>query len=218
MSDAQFGETHGWGRVEYAYYLMAKDCGINMMESRLLEENGRAHFLTKRFDREGNTKHHVQTWCGLQHVDYTNLYGYSYEQLFTTMRLLRLPYPQAEEMFRRMVFNVIATNYDDHTKNFAFLLKQGQSWELAPAYDVCYSYDPNNSWVSQQTLSINGKHTEITQSDLMTIAKTNNIKKAEVIITEMKEVVFNWKRYASQANVKSELAELIGANQLTNFK
>lgn len=218
VSDAQFGETHGWGRVEYAYYLMAKDCGINMMESRLLEENGRAHFLTKRFDREGNTKHHVQTWCGLQHVDYTNLYGYSYEQLFTTMRFLRLPYPQAEEMFRRMVFNVIATNYDDHTKNFAFLLKQGQSWELAPAYDVCYSYDPNNSWVSQQTLSINGKHTEITQSDLMTIAKTNNIKKAESIITEMKEVVSNWKKYASQANVANELAELIGANQLMNFK
>lgn len=96
ISDAQFGETHGWGRIEYAYYLMAKDCGIDMMESRLLEENNRAHFMTKRFDRDGNIKHHIQTWCGLQHYDYNNLYGYSYEQLFQTMRLLRLSYPEAE--------------------------------------------------------------------------------------------------------------------------
>jgi len=214
VSDAQFGETHGWGRVEYAYYLMAKDCGINMMESKLLEENGRAHFMTKRFDRDGNTKHHIQTWCGLQHYDYTNLYGYSYEQLFQTMRVLRLPYPQAEEMFRRMVFNVLATNYDDHTKNFAFLLKQGQTWELAPAYDICYAYDPTNSWVNQQTLSINGKHTQITQSDLLTIAKTNHIKKAESIIKEIREVVSNWTTYARKANVQKKLAALIGKNQL----
>ncbi|MFK8037292.1 MAG: HipA domain-containing protein, partial [Crocinitomicaceae bacterium] len=121
-----------------------------------------------------------------------------------------------EEMFRRMVFNVIATNYNDHTKNFAFLLKQGQSWELAPTYDVCYAYDPTNSWVNQQTLSVNGKHSQITENDLMTIAKTNNIKKAASIIKEMTEVVSNWKTYANQANVANELAELISKNQLKN--
>ena len=213
VSDAQFGETHGWGRVEYAYYLMAKACGIHMMDCKLLEENGRAHFMTKRFDRDDNTKHHIQTWCGLQHYDYNNLYGYSYEQLFQTMRLLRLPYPQAEEMFRRMVFNVLATNYDDHTKNFSFRLKQGHSWELAPAYDVCYSYDPTNSWVSQHTLSINGKHKQITQTDLMTIAKANNIKKGAAIIKESSKVIRNWESYAKQANVSRQLVKTIGETQ-----
>jgi len=214
VSDAQFGETHGWGRVEYAYYLMAKDCGINMMESKLLEENGRAHFMTKRFDRDGNTKHHIQTWCGLQHYDYNNLYGYSYEQLFQTMRVLRLTYPEAEEMFRRMVFNVLATNYDDHTKNFSFRLKQNQKWELAPAYDVCYSYDPTNIWVSQHTLSINGKHKQITQEDLMSIAKANNIKKGEAIIKNISKVVGNWRAYAKSVDIEKRLAETIAKTHL----
>jgi serine/threonine-protein kinase HipA len=209
VSDAQFGETHGWGRVEYAYYLMAKDAGITMMDCKLLEENGRAHFMTKRFDRDGNTKHHIQTWCGIQHYDYNNLQGYSYEQLFQTMRLLRLPYPEAEEMFRRMVFNVLATNYDDHTKNFSFRLKQGEKWELSPAYDVCYSYDPTNIWVSQHTLSINGKHKQIKQNDLMTIAKANNIKKGAVIIKTMSKVVANWNSYANKAKVKNQLTQTI---------
>lgn len=214
VSDAQFGETHGWGRVEYAYYLMAIDSGINMMECKLLEENGRAHFMTKRFDRDGNTKHHIQTWCGLQHYDYNNLQGYSYEQLFQTMRILRLPYPEAEEMFRRMVFNVLATNYDDHTKNFSFRLKQGEKWELSPAYDVCYSYDPTNIWVSQHTLSINGKHNLITQDDLMTIAKANNIKKGVAIIKQINSVIANWKNYAKKANVQDQLTQTIGKTHL----
>lgn len=209
VSDAQFGETHGWGRVEYAYYLMAKDAGITMMDCKLLEENGRAHFMTKRFDRDGNTKHHIQTWCGIQHYDYNNLYGYSYEQLFQTMRVLRLTYPEAEEMFRRMIFNVLATNYDDHTKNFSFRLKQNQKWELAPAYDVCYSYDPTNIWVSQHTLSINGKHKQITQEDLMSIAKPNNIKKGETIIKDISNVVGNWKTYAKNVGVEKRLTETI---------
>lgn len=209
VSDAQFGETHGWGRVEYAYYLMAKDAGITMMDCKLLEENARAHFMTKRFDRDGNTKHHIQTWCGIQHYDYNNLQGYSYEQLFQTMRVLRLPYPEAEEMFRRMVFNVLATNYDDHTKNFSFRLKEGKKWELSPAYDVCYSYDPNNIWVSQHTLSINGKHKQIAQADLMAIAKANNIKKGETIIKEISKVVANWNSYANKAKVKNQLTQTI---------
>lgn len=214
VSDAQFGETHGWGRVEYAYYLMAKDAGITMMDCKLLEENGRAHFMTKRFDRDGNTKHHIQTWCGIQHYDYNNLQGYSYEQLFQTMRVLRLPYPEAEEMFRRMVFNVLATNYDDHTKNFSFRLKQNQKWELSPAYDVCYSYDPTNIWVSQHTLSINGKHKEITQEDLMSIAKANNIKKGETIIKGISNVVGNWKTYAKSVAVEKRLTETIAKTHI----
>lgn len=213
VSDVQFGSSHGFGRVEYAYYLMAKDCHINMMDCRLLEEKGRAHFMTKRFDREaGNVKHHVQTFCGIQHYDYNHLKGYSYEQLFQTMRMLRLNYADAEQMFRRMVFNVMATNYDDHTKNFSFLLKKGGKWELSPAYDICYSYDPSNVWVNQHTLSINGKHKNITREDLFEIAKDNNIKKPEQIIQEIKEVVSNWNWYAKKVGVSNELKKLIERN------
>ncbi len=213
VSDAQFGETHGFGRVEYAYYLMAIDCGIKMMESKITEEGNRAHFMTKRFDREGhNTKHHIQTFCGIQHYDYNNIYGHSYEQLFQTMRILRLTYPEAEQMFRRMVFNVMATNYDDHTKNFSFRMKENERWELSPAYDVCYSYDPKNIWVSQHTLSINNKHRDITKSDLMTIAKANNIKKGERIINEIQKTVCNWGDYAHIAKVPSTLHQTISQN------
>jgi len=208
VSGAQFGDSQGWGRVEYAYYLMAKECGIDMSECELLEENNRAHFMTKRFDRqENNIRHHIQTLCAIQHYDYNNIYGYSYEQVFQTMRLLRLKYPEAEQMFRRMVFNVLATNCDDHTKNFSFRLKQDGNWRLSPAYDVCYSYDPENVWVNQQTLSINGKHRNIGKEDLMTVAKANNIKKGEKIIKDINTVVKNWKYFASRAKVKNELLQ-----------
>lgn len=210
VSDQQFGTSHGFGRIEYAYHLMAKDCKINMMECKLLEENGRAHFMTKRFDREGNnTKHHVQTFCAIQHFDYNNLFGYSYEQLFQTMRTLKMTYPEMEQMFRRLVFNVMATNFDDHTKNFSFRLKQGGKWELSPAYDLCYSYDPSNIWVSQHTLSINGKHLEINKTDLMTIAETNNIKRSETIISEIQETVRNWSKYAVSVGVSNKLRDSI---------
>lgn len=218
VSDVQFGTSHGFGRVEYAYHLMAIDCNILMMDCELLEENGRAHFMTKRFDREGNNiKHHVHTFCGIQHFDYNNLYGYSYEQLFQTMRILKMTYPEAEQLFRRMVFNVMATNYDDHTKNFSFRLKQSGRWELSPAYDVCYSYDPTNVWVSQHTLSINGKHKEIKNPDLMTIANANNIKKGERIIEEIKETVCNWPKYANRVEVSESLKESI-TKTLVAFK
>ena len=210
VSGEQFGDTYGWGRVEYAYYLMAKECSIEMTECDLLEENGRAHFITKRFDREGNnTKHHIQTFCAIQHFDYNNLHGYSYEQVFQTMRLLRLKYPEAEQMFRRMVFNVLATNCDDHTKNFSFRLKQGGEWELAPAYDICYAFDPDNIWVNQQTLSINGKRRDIKKEDLMAVASTNNIKKGEKVIEEINEVVKDWDAFAGLAKVSTELKQTI---------
>ncbi|MCA1793491.1 MAG: type II toxin-antitoxin system HipA family toxin [Desulfobacteraceae bacterium] len=213
VSGAQFGDSQGWGRVEYAYYLMAKECDIEMSECELLEENNRAHFMTKRFDRqENNIRHHIQTLCAIQHYDYNNIYGYSYEQVFQTMRLLRLKYPEAEQMFRRMVFNVLATNCDDHTKNFSFRLKQDRKWRLSPAYDVCYSYDPKNVWVNQQTLSINGKHRSIGKKDLMTVAIANNIKKGEKIIKDINTVVKNWKDFAFRAKVKNELVQTIQGN------
>lgn len=212
VSGEQFGESSGWGRVEYAYYLMAKDSGIEISESQLLEENGRAHFMTNRFDREGNVKHHIQTLCGLQHYDFNDMYGYSYEQLFQTMRILRLTYPEAEQMFRRMVFNVLATNYDDHTKNFSFILKKDEKWRLAPAYDLCFSFDPGNHWVNKQTLSINGKRLGITKGDLMTIARDNNIKKGDKIIEDINSVVKSWNKYAAKAEVRNDLKERINNN------
>jgi len=216
VSGEQFGESSGWGRVEYAYYLMAQDCGIDMSECQLLEENGRAHFMTQRFDREGNTRHHIQSLCGIQHYDFNDMYGYSYEQLFQTMRILRLTYPEAEQMFRRMVFNVLATNYDDHTKNFSFMLKKDGEWRLAPAYDLCFSFDPTNHWVNKQTLSVNGKRLDITKEDLLTIAKDNNLKKGKTILEEINAVVKNWKTYAEQAGVRKDLMKRIH-NNLNTF-
>lgn len=213
VSEAQFGESYGWGRVEYAYHLMAKACGVEMTNCKLIEENKRAHFMTKRFDQEGNnTKHHIQTLCGIQHYNYNNSNAYSYEQIFQTMRSLNLSYPDAEQMFRRMVFNVLATNCNDHTKNFSFLLKKGGKWELSPAYDVCYSYDSNNIWVNQQSLSVNSKHKEINYKDLMTIAQDNSIKKGAKIITEINTVVKNWSNFATQVKVKEDLKKMIQNN------
>jgi serine/threonine-protein kinase HipA len=212
VSSEQLGESSGWGRVEYAYYLMATECSIEMSKCKLFEENGRAHFITKRFDREDNVKYHIQTLCGIQHYDFNDMYTYGYEQVFQTMRLLHLTYPEAEQMFRRMVFNVFATNYDDHTKNFSFRLKKGEKWELAPAYDLCFSFDPANHWVNKQTLSVNGKRLEITKEDLMTIAKENNIKKAEKIIDTINDVVSNWLEFAEKAKVREDLAQRIKNN------
>lgn len=210
VSDTQFGESKGYGRVEMAYYNMAKDCGINMMESQLLEENNRAHFMTKRFDREdGDIKYHIQTLCAMQHYDFNEVNSFSYEHLFQTMRMLHLPYPQAEQMYRRMVFNVIARNCDDHTKNFAFRLKENGDWELAPAYDICHAYRPGSIWVSQHALSINGKRKEINRQDLLDFAKAMNIKKADKIISLINERVSKWNAYADRVNMKPELRDSI---------
>ena len=185
VSAVQLGDTHGYGRVEMAYYLMAKAAGIHMMPCQLFEENGRAHFMTQRFDRDNNTKHHIQTFCALKHYDFNEVNSFSYEQLFQTMRELRLPYTAAVELFRRMVFNVLAKNCDDHTKNFSFLLKKDGEWELAPAYDICYAYRPDSIWVSQHALSINGKRKHITTADFMAVAKAMNIKNPRKILAEV---------------------------------
>lgn len=217
VSDIQLGASVGYGRVEMAYYNMATDCGIEMMPSKLLEENGRAHFITKRFDREaGSTKHHIQTLCAMKHFDYSALTSFSYEQLFQTMRELKLPYPAAEQMFRRMVFNVIARNCDDHTKNFSFRLKKDSEWELTPAYDICHAYQPGHAWVSQHILSINGKRTNITKKDLLTIADATRIRKAHEIIEQINEVVRNWTTYANLVEVHPKLRNSI-AETLINI-
>ena len=210
ISDAQFGESKGYGRVEMAYYKMAKDCGIDMMESQLLEENNRAHFMTKRFDRAGSDiKYHIQTLCAMQHYDFNEVNSFSYEHLFQTMRMLHLPYPQAEQMYRRMVFNVIARNCDDHTKNFAFRLKEKGDWEIAPAYDICHAYRPDSIWVSQHALSINGKRKEINRQNLIDFAKAMNIKKADKIISQINDTVSKWNEYADSVHMKPELRDSI---------
>src|SRR5690554_1050442 len=211
VDDAQFGTTKGYGRVEMAYYLMATDCGIDMMPSRLLEENGRAHFMTRRFDREGSyTKYHTQTFCAMKHFDYNRVNSYSYEQLFQTMRELKLTYAEAEQMFRRMVFNVIARNCDDHTKNFSFILKQGDRWKLAPAYDLCHAYRPGSDWVSRHALSINGKRENITREDLIVLGRSIRNKKADEIITQISDTVHNWSYYADKAGVDKDKKMSIG--------
>ncbi|MBP6184152.1 MAG: type II toxin-antitoxin system HipA family toxin [Saprospiraceae bacterium] len=216
VSDVQLGSSHGYGRVEMAYYNMAKACGIDMMPSRLLEENGRAHFMTRRFDREKNdVKHHLQTFCALKHFDYNLVTSFSYEQLFQCMRALKLSYADAEQMFRRMVFNVIARNCDDHTKNFSFLLREAGRWELAPAYDLCHAYRPGSDWVSQHALSINGKRKAFTKADLLVIGEDIRCKKASDIIDEIIDTVHQWKKFADDVNVPHTLRNDIAQTLLT---
>ena len=215
VSDVQLGSSSGYGRVEMAYYHMATACGIHMMPCRLLEENGRAHFMTQRFDREeGDIKHHIQTFCALKHYDYSLVNSFSYEQLFQCMRELKLTYPDAEQMFRRMVFNVVARNCDDHTKNFSFLLPQGGNWTLAPTYDVCHAYRPGSEWVSQHALSINGKRKNITREDLLVIGKSIGCKKAPDIVDEINTIVKSWKKFANEVHVHPRLRDEIGKTHL----
>ncbi|TCD07650.1 type II toxin-antitoxin system HipA family toxin [Pedobacter frigidisoli] len=215
VHDSQFGETYGYGHVEMAYYLMAIDAGIEMMPSMLFEEHERGHFMTRRFDRmPGKGKIHVQTWCAMTHRDFQDINSFSYEELFQTMRILGLPYPDAEQLFRRMVFNVIARNCDDHTKNFAFLMDKDGQWGLSPAYDVCHAYRPDSVWVSRHCLSINGKRDEIGRADLITVAKQMNIRKADGIISEIQSVVNRWEDYAKKVQVKVNLKKAIGMTLL----
>ncbi|MFT7343888.1 MAG: serine/threonine-protein kinase HipA, partial [Lentimonas sp.] len=216
VNDVQLGSTRGFGRVEMAYYLMAKAAGIQMANCKLFEENGRAHFMTERFDREGSsTKHHLQTFCALKHCDFNEVNSFSYEQLFQTLRELHLSYPEAQELFRRMVFNVLSKNCDDHTKNFSFLLKKNEKWSLAPAYDLSFAYRADSIWVSQHALSINGKRKGITYDDFLKLAKNMNIKNAKKIIEEVNLTVSHWKKFASEVNVSSEITEHIANNLIT---
>lgn len=215
LGDGPLGTSNGYGRVEMAYYKMALASGIDMMESRLLEEHGRAHFMTKRFDRlPDQGKLHVQSFCGMQHVDFTEINAYSYEQLFQTMRMLRLSYPEAEQLFRRMVFNVLARNCDDHTKNFAFTMNQEGQWHLSPAYDICHAYRPGSPWVSRQSLSVNGQRDQISHQDLLAVAKSMNIKKPTQIVDEIKTQVSRWEYYAEEQQVPIPLLKAIQSTLL----
>ncbi|MCE7053638.1 type II toxin-antitoxin system HipA family toxin [Algoriphagus sp. AGSA1] len=215
VHDSQFGVTVGYGRVEMAYYLMALEAGIEMNECRLLEENGRAHFMTRRFDRTDNgQKIHMQSLCGLRHFDFNQVGYYSYEQVFETMRMLRLSYPEAEQMFIRMVFNVLARNCDDHTKNFAFLMDKAGKWKLSPAYDICYAYRPGSIWVSSQSLMVNGKREGIQDSDFLEVARKMNIKKPEEKIKAVVTAIKKWKDFAEEAKVDSQLRDSIASTLL----
>ena len=215
VTDQQLGTSYGYGRIEMAYHLMAKAAQIEMTECRLLEENGRAHFMTQRFDREhGKGKIHVQSFCAMAHYDFNDITSFSYEQLFETMRRMLLPYTDAEQLYRRMVFNVMARNCDDHTKNFSFSMDKNGKWKLSPAFDVCHSYRPESTWVSQHSLSVNGKRQNIGRNDLIEVAKNMNIKKADSIINQISEVVSKWPDFATQTNVNATLRDAINKTLL----
>ena len=218
VTNHELGDPKFYGLIEYAYYLMAKDAGIDMMPCRILAENGRSHFMAKRFDRiGGKEKLHMQTLCGIAHYDYKMLRAYSYEQAFQVMRQMRLPYIQAEEMFRRMVFNVVARNQDDHTKNISFLMDKNGIWRLSPAYDVSWSYNPKGMWTSQHQMSINNKWTDITMDDLLTVASAMSIKKPRVIIEKVIDVVAHWPDYAIPLEIPSETVAIINSTLITQL-
>ena len=208
--DSELGMAEDYGRIEYAYHLMAKHAGLDMMESRLLEENGRAHFMTKRFDRAtNNVRHHVQTLCALNHIDYKKKGANAYSQLFSTISQLHLPYEDMEEAFRRMVFNVMGRNCDDHSKNFAFRLRQGHAWELAPAYDVTFAHNPKGEWTHQHLMSVNGKFKHFTQDDLLAEAERFGIGTAKRVIAEVREAIKAWPGFAQRAGLSSRQVGII---------
>ena len=198
-------DEDGYTRIEYAYYLMAKAAGINMEDCLLREEGGCAHFLTRRFDRDRATgsKIHMQTLCGLAHADFKEPRSYSYEQAFLVLRKIGLDYPDMLELFKRMVFNDFAKNYDDHTKNISFLMDKQGVWSLAPAYDVTYNYKPSSIWVNSHQMLIAGKSKDIDPEDLMAVAKEVGIRATDArdVMEQMRDCVLNWEEYAAQANI-----------------
>jgi len=201
----------GIGRIEYAYYKMAIDCGINMTECRLWEDRDRAHFMTKRFDRsETGDKIHTQTWCAIAHYDRDD--RYSYEQLFKTIRQLHLSAKDVEQMFRRMVFNVIARNHDDHTKNHSFIMDKSGNWSLAPAYDLCYSYSSSGIWTNKHQLSLNGKRDDFTRNDILQVGKNMDIKSPEIILEQTLDIVNDWNIYAKNYDINSKYIQQIENN------
>ncbi|WP_251620576.1 type II toxin-antitoxin system HipA family toxin [Odoribacter lunatus] len=214
---AGFRETDNFGRIEYSFSKLVRKCGIEMTDCELKEENGRAHFMTKRFDRIGGKKLHMQTLCGIAHYDYRIHRAYSYEQAFDVMRALRLPYTQAKEMFRRMVFNVVVRNQDDHTKNISFLMNENGAWRLSPAYDMGYAYNPDGGWTATHQMSINGKFDGITRKDLLECANRNNIKEAALIIDEICEISAGWPTIAAECGVPQDMIRPIEKNMIISI-
>lgn len=198
----------GIGNVEYAYYKMAQACGIDMAECRLLDEGDNHHFMTRRFDRTADgEKIHMQTVAGLAHLDRDQ--RHSYEEIFAIVRKMNLPMEASQQLYRRMVFNVMARNNDDHTKNFSFLMDRQGQWSLAPAYDLCYSYKPGGRWIGQHQLSLNGKQDDFTRQDLLTVGEKMGIRRCGEIIEEVSEAVSRWPSIAKDCGVReSHLAEV----------
>lgn len=209
VTNSQLGDPQHYGEIEYVYYLMAKLAGINMTECRLLHENNRSHFMTRRFDRVNGGKVHMQTLCGLTHSDYNVRNSCSYEQAFAYMRQLYLPYPQAEEFFRRMVFNVVACNQDDHTKNISFLMDQTGKWSLSPAYDMSWAYNSNGIWTQTHQMSIRGKQKDITREDVLEVARQMNIKRPNELIDQVVDAVGQWQQLAMQYPIPQEIIDYI---------
>ena len=213
--DKELEDPKGYGAIEYAYYLMAKEAGINMSECRLLEENGRRHFMTRRFDRlDGGEKLHMQSLCALAHFDFNRAGAYAYEQAFFAIRQLNLPMADVEEQFRRMAFNIVARNQDDHVKNIAFLMDKTGRWSLAPAFDVTYSYNPSGSWTDRHQMTMNGKRNGFMLADFRACAKTALMKRgrAEAIMDEVCTAVKKWPDYAEQADVMNDWRKQIRQN------
>ena len=214
---AGFRETENYGRLEYSFSVLAKDCNIDMTYCDLIEENGRAHFLTKRFDRVGREKIHMQTLCGIAHYDHRIHRAYSYEQAFNVMRSLRLSYAEAAEMFRRMVFNVVVRNQDDHTKNISFLMDSDGKWRLSPAYDMGYAYNPDGAWTSTHQMSINGRFDGIGRKDLLAFADANSIRNAGEVIDMVCEEVSKWPEIARNCGVPGTMINDIIPNFWVNI-
>jgi serine/threonine-protein kinase HipA len=206
------GDPEGYGRIEYAYYNMAKDASINMSKSKLIKDGDRAHFITKRFDRFNGDKLHMQTLSGIAGMDYRKPNLYSYEQVFSVLRQLQLPHKDIIQQFRRMVFNVVARNQDDHVKNISFIMDRTENWSLSPAYDVSYCYNPSGDWTSHHQLSINGKRDGFVLDDLLKIGRENNISKRTEIIDQVIESVSRWEHFAKQANVLPRYVKEIATN------
>ncbi len=218
--DKELEDPQGYTVIEYAYSLMAAAAGIEMSECRLLEEGGRRHFMTRRFDRTSDGgKIHMQSLAALAHFDFNAAGAYSYEQGFDVMRRLRLPMSAIEQQFRRMVFNVVARNQDDHVKNIAFLMDQRGEWSLAPAFDVTYAYNPEGRWTRSHQMTINGKQDELTLEDLRACAATAGLKRGRVdtILDEVRATVTRWPEYAEHAGVSSARRAQIRSTLLLDF-
>ncbi|GAA0410644.1 type II toxin-antitoxin system HipA family toxin [Cocleimonas flava] len=217
VTDLELGEPKDYGRIEYAYYLMAKEAGIEMMPCKLLEENGRAHFMTKRFDRENQSgqqvKQHMQTLCGIAHYDFNSAGATSYEQAFEVMRKLRLSKAEATQQYRRMLFNIISRNQDDHTKNISFLMNQQGEWRLSPAYDVTYSHNPAGQWTNQHQMSVNGKRDHFTREELIETGKSISLSRPDEILEEVISAVGKWMDFAKEAGVSKKISLEIQKHQ-----
>jgi serine/threonine-protein kinase HipA len=205
--DSELGSGESYGRIEYAYSLMASAAGIAMTECTLLEENDRAHFMTKRFDRgDDGSKRHTLTLCDLAELDFRQRGAHDYAQLFSAINDLGLDSEARAEAFRRMVFNVLARNCDDHTKNHSFLLNSPDAdWSLSPAYDVTFAYNPRGQWTYQHLMSVNGRFSGIERADLLAVADRFQVPAASRLISEVAEAIDHWSEFAASAGVSAEV-------------